>query len=43
MFQKSTLPHLQGEVTRMGKNGIDTGPEWRGAAGATNQKEVERE
>jgi hypothetical protein len=31
-FRCSCCLHLQGEVTGMGKNGIDIGPEWRGRA-----------
>jgi len=29
--------HLQSEVPRMGKDGTDTGPNWRGVAGAASQ------
>jgi len=35
--------HHQGEVASMGENGIDTGPDWRGVAGAANQWETWRD
>jgi hypothetical protein len=31
-FRGSCCLHLQGEVAGMGENGIDKGPDWRGAA-----------
>jgi hypothetical protein len=29
--------HLEGEIARMGENGINIGLDWRGAAGASSQ------
>jgi hypothetical protein len=42
-FRGPCTLHLQSEVARMGENGIDIGPDWRGAAGATGQQEAQRE
>jgi hypothetical protein len=35
--------HLQDEVTGMEEDSIDIGPDWRDAAGAISQQEVQRE
>jgi hypothetical protein len=35
-FRSQSCLHLQGEVARMGRTGIDKGPDWRGAASGDN-------
>jgi hypothetical protein len=39
-FRGPCYLHLQGEVIRLEKSGIDLGLDWRGAIGAASQSEV---
>jgi len=36
-FRGQCCLHLQGEVNKMGENGTDVGPDWRGMACASSQ------